>query len=277
LAEAASALLELFALDLTGLPASRGLWAATGDGDATDTAALPPEGFASPMGFWFYRGHAAGLSADASRRITISEKPITGGMEEPSARPSGRLGRARRCVTWKALHTKDGEVSLTIGPMRAQVVAGHAAWEAIAEPVLLVIGQWWRFEAVDEALERLLQQARGDHLHASMPSRRAWWMQRRLTETDRQIRDLVQDVAQFAGPLWDPTRYCTSPRGAETYRMLADELDLEGWSARIDEMLEIVTQTYETIVEKILHYKLFVWGIVLEVLILVLISITLLR
>ena len=171
---------------------------------------------------------------------------------------------------------QDGSLVLAVGPAGAEVFTSPAAWEALSEPVLLVVAQYFRFQAVDQALARLGEEARRDHAHAAMAGLRTWRQQRRLVANGCEVLDLASDWAHFAGLYSDPARYCTSDRAAEEYATLADALNFEGWCERIDYRLENVQEAYEVIVDKLFHYKLFAWGMALEAAIVVLISLGLL-
>ena len=272
---ASSPYVVLHALDLTRPVDGRIVWSPAEIGGPTEmsTRGLPDPGVMSPMGFWFSGTGVAGGGTDA-RTVRVFEPSRSGDARVAGNERSGGAGRFSRHVV---VDVGGSVVSLTIGPEAARVATSRTAWESMEEALLLAFGQWWRFYDVDEALGQLLRQTRRDQRHASMPSLRTLLEGRRLARVDSQIRALLADYAQFADVLYDAGRHCTTPEAAEAYGALSAGLDLDGWSERIDERAAIVATTYEVIVDKLMHYKLFVWGIALEVLIVVLIGLTLLR
>ncbi len=75
----------------------------------------------------------------------------------------------------------------------------------------------------------------------------------------------------------DPARYCSSETAIDVYYDLSQGLALEGWARRLDNSIEVVAKTWEMIIEQLLHYKLYVWGLILELVIISLLSGTFLR
>jgi hypothetical protein len=226
------------------------------------------------MGYWF---SAVDPSEESEGPCLIIHSPAEGATA-PAAGPrrGRRPGRLAQTVVLDAPKKQDGPLVLAVGPAGAEVFTSPAAWEALSEPVLLVVAQYFRFRAVEQALVRVEEEARRDHPHAVSAGLRTWRHQRRLVANTCEILDLASDWMHFSGLYTDPARYCTSDRAAEEYATLADALDFEGWCERIDDKLETVQATYEAIADKLFHYKLFAWGMALEAAIVVLISLGLL-
>jgi hypothetical protein len=267
---AASTARTILALDLTGRPEHRALWrsrhaAASGLGSA---AGLPNGGHASPMGFWLATATEASAAPPEARRIVV--RPPGHALDphgEPSRTPSRPARRPTQTIRVKALNPADGDLQLTISPDAAQVVASEATWNALAEPVLLGICQYWRFCALDEEIDRLTEQAYADIGPATMPRLATLRTRQRLTASAEAMRALMVDLPHFEGPLTDALPYCTSERSAQTYQALAEKLHLEAWCEAIDERAEAVEDAYEAVSEKLFEYRNFVWEAVLETLI----------
>ncbi len=223
------------------------------------------------MGYWLYPADGATQIPPGLPVVRVharSEPLIATSMPGP-ARPTTRPART---VSLRARAVKDGEISLIVGTDEAHVFATSMAWEAMSEAILLAVTQFWRFHSVERELERLGALARNARRHAVMPSLATWRQGRQLAAWDRQVRDLVYDWVQFAGPLYDPSRYCSSEVVLEEYLSLSETLGLEGWAERLDDLVDVVAESWETITEKLLHYKLFVWGLILELIVIGLIA-----
>ena len=219
------------------------------------------------MGFWLTVADEAALAP--SDRYTIRFEEYNAPAPEPRPLPAGTSRRPEQTVRLKSPHVSDGELILRIGPAGARIVTSEAAWKTLSEPVLLAIGLYWRFQAIEETLDRLTESARGDLGHATMPGLATLKEQDRLNDLARSIRALVVDLPHFQGPLTDAFPYCSTELSAQTFEALAEKLHFEEWSERIDERAEAVEDTYEVIGEKLLEFKNFMWEAILEVLIVV--------
>ncbi|HEV3167584.1 MAG TPA: hypothetical protein VGZ22_26505 [Isosphaeraceae bacterium] len=258
------------ALDLTGHPEHRALWRSRGAAaaGALSAAGLPNGGHASPMGFWLASTTDAGSLPPDSLRLTL-RTPGEAAPDQSSLPPSRRGERASQTVRVKGLTSADGDLILTVGPRGAQVIASEAAWQSLAEPVLLAVCQYWRFCAVDTEIDRLTELAHGDIGHATMPSPASLRASRRLSKNAQDVRALMVDLPHFEGPLTDAFPYCTSERSAQVYESLAEKLDLEDWCDAIDERAEAIEDTYEAVTEKLFEYRNFAWEAILEGLIII--------
>jgi hypothetical protein len=166
---------------------------------------------------------------------------------------------------------------MVVGAAGAEVFADDAAWAALAEPVLLCVAQYARYCAIERRFLGLQAQARRDHHHAvalDLRSLRAW---KRLINTSLEVRGWVSDWTYFSGPTADPRRDCTSEQALEACEMLTEELDIDTWAQGIDELVLDVENTYETVSDKLFHYRLFLWGLSVEVVVVGLIVGLLLR
>jgi hypothetical protein len=254
------------AIDLVGRPEHRALWRSAGAA-TLPAPGLPGGGQASPLGYWL-AGLPEGASPSPGAPVISFRSPT-----EPPAPPADSgPGPGRRpplTVRVKPTHTGDGDLILVLSPTSAQVHATPAAWQAVAEPVLLAICQYWRFAAVDAELDRLTALAHGDIGHAAMPGLSSLRDRRRLADVARDVRALLVDLPHFEGPLTDPLPYLSTERAGQTFETLAEKLHLEEWCELIDERAEAVEDTYEAVTEKLFEYKNFAAEALLEVLIVV--------
>jgi hypothetical protein len=258
------------AIDITGLTEHLDLWRRRGVRtiELTNVAGLPGPGHASPMGYWL-RDVPAGSSFTRGLPITIrppgDSRAFPASSESASAVRRGT--RPPQTVRVKAPNPSDGELVLTIAPDSATVVATDSAWNALAEPVLLAICQYWRFGAIDAEIDRLTVQARGDLDHATLPSPASLRKSGELAVHARAVRWVLLELPHFYGSLSDPYPYCSSERSVQVYASLAEKLHFEEWAEAIDDYAEAVEDTYEAVTEKLFEYKNFAWEFVLESLI----------
>jgi hypothetical protein len=271
LSDSKSATDVLWAIDLTEDPRYRQLWLQLAAMPAEQAAALglPAGGTASPMGYWFYPADGAGAAPPG---ILVVRVYICPG-EEVHADPHLVAAPLKRFVvtrSWRAPKGEGNQLTLLMGMAEAHVFATRMAWDAMSEAILLALGQYWRFHRVELELQRLGALARDARRHAVMPTLKTWQRQRQSADCDREIRDLVDDWAHFEGALCDPARYCSSQPVVEDYTRLAEQLGLQGWAERLDDRIEIVEAHWEMATERFLHYKLFIWGLAVEFVIIVL-------
>ncbi len=261
------ALTLIRAIDIAPDPRYRPLWNSGAAGPTTTLAPsdLPRPGFASPLGFWFTEADEKALGP--SDRNTIRVEAYNAPPPEPRPLPLGASRRPEQTVRLKPPSVGDGELILKIGPSGVRIVTSEAAWKALSEPVLLAIGLYWRFQAIDETLDRLTEAARGDLGHATMPGLASLKDHDRLNALARSVRDLMVDLPHFEGPLTDAFPYCSTELSAQTFEALAEKLHFEDWCERLDERAEAVEDTYEVIGEKLLEFKNFAWEAILEILI----------
>jgi hypothetical protein len=246
---------------------------------------LQTDGFAAPTGFVFTpaTGTAAG---DAALRVSVRFRSERREVDEAATRlrGSGPVRIARLPAQEPDEHeptTEPGEqeheLTLVCGATGAAVFADETAWAALAKPVLLYVALYARFCAVEREFLGLQAQARRDHHHAVGAGLRSLGAQRRLTRAALSVRDRVSDWTYFSGPAADPERSCTSEQELKACAAFAEALDIEGWGQGIDELVVDVEQTYETLSDKLFHYRLFLWGASLELVVVGLIVELLLR
>jgi hypothetical protein len=264
--------LELIGVDLTRDPAWRGeRWAANALG-RVGGALAPTSGDhpVSPMGFQFRVAGASDASIGALR-VTM-RRP--GGPAEISLAETRRRTTSAfvRRVSIPAANRKQGELTLVIGTDGADVFASEMTWESLTEPVLLLAAQFSRYGALERQFLASLDQSRRDHHHAVSAGVRTLWEHKRLVRAACDSRDLVSDWVYVTGPMADPSRSCTSEESLEVYSSLAEALDIEAWAKSIDDVAVDVEQTYETISDKLFHYRLFMWGMAVEAVIVGLIA-----
>jgi hypothetical protein len=272
--EARTATTLLHAIDLTSSAEHRRLWRPMPPGVSapTDVPGLG-RGFALPMGFWITEsGAAVGAHGFTivfePRAVTAVPAPEAPSSSSPMA-GGGMIRRPEQTVRLKPPNPLDNEVVLKIGPAGVRVSASETAWKAVAEPVILAVGQYWRFALVEREIERLTDLAHFDHAHATMPTPASLGDRKRLAENARAVRELLIDLPHFEGPLTDPYAYCATETAALTYLALVEKLRLEEWCELIDEKAEAIEDTYEAVSEKLFEYKNFAWEAALETIIIV--------
>jgi hypothetical protein len=267
------ALKEIRAIDLTSRLGDRALWKSSLRGEpATPAPDLPRPGFALPMGFWLSETGEAAASGPVPSRYTIrfgSDSAADAPAADARAAGAVRGRRPEQTVRLKPPHVGEGELVLKIGPAGVRIITTGAVWKALSGPVLLAVGVYWRFLAIEDELHRLTERAKADLDHATMPGASSWKVQRRLVADARAVRDLLLDLPHFEGPITDPFPYCSTELSAQTFNALAEKLHFEPWCELIDERAEAVEDTYEAVTEKLLEFRHFVYEAILELLIVV--------
>jgi hypothetical protein len=268
------------AIDMTGNPGLRGLWfpGPAVPADLAARATLPAGGQASPLGYWLVTHDGLVPSPGTGPRLVVTD-PAAAEIE-PVAMPGEPYRPGRRFQTHtvkiKAPNPADGNVVLTIAPGSARVVARESVWQALAEPILLVVCQVWRFQAIDEELERLTRHAMDDLEYANAPGLGSLGESRRLMNLGWKTRAAIVDLTYFEMPLTDPHAYFTSRRSARVYRRLVGRFGLDEWCQAIDHRAEVVETTFETITEKLYHLKSHAHDVALEIIIVVILLIDIL-
>jgi hypothetical protein len=275
----------LHALDLTKVPASDSQWrrrAAAGErvsappqsGDALE---LPSGGIHSPLGYWF--AAAQSWKADAPR-LKIEFCPAGEKDYGASTRDCRSRDGASSCRTVRARvksATTSGQararrstfpLTIEINHETARVGVDADTWESVQAPVLLAVAQFWRFGAIDRQLDELSDWARADLATTSgfrsvIRRRRA----RDLRAHWRTLQALILDLPDFEAALTNP-RSCLAPgRSIRLYRALAARLGLDRWRREIDERIEVVEATFDSLVESLNHHQSLVFQVALELVI----------
>jgi hypothetical protein len=262
--------LELYGEDLTSDPLWRNeRWSATRARSEGLTDSLG-DGFVSPLGFRFRAADPSATPAEGLR-VTLRDESDTAAIALAEKRRRMTSAFVRR-VSVPALNPKHGELTLVIGTDGADLFASEVTWDTVTEPVLLLIAQYARFGALERQFLSLQEQSRRDHRHATTAGLRTLREHKRLVRAACDVRDLVTDWVFVTSPVGDPSRSCSSEDSLEIYSALAEELDIEVWGTDLDEIVIDVEQTYETVSEKLFHYRLFAWSMATEVVIVGLIA-----
>jgi len=256
---------DLVAIDLTG-EGHEG-WSAAEAEAGRAALGLPSQGFASPWGYWFC---PAGAIAAVPEAFRVS-------VRDPSDLPGTTNRRIRSGVSGppRVLEVDDvapsGETIVIVvdGPS-VEVFVSPAAWRQASEAILFAVAQHARFAAAEQRFMELQKRARRDYRHATSASIASLRQRQRLTRQATAVRHAVSDWVYFEGPGSDPWNNCSTETSAELATTLASELDVEGRAERLDEVVEDVENTYEVISDKLFHYRLFMWGLALEVIIILL-------
>jgi hypothetical protein len=262
--------LELYGEDLTSDPLWRHeRWTATRARSEGLTESLG-DGFVSPLGFRFRAADPSAAPAEGLR-VTLRDESDTAAIALAEKRRRMTSAFVRR-VSVSALNPKHGELTLVIGTDGADLFASEVTWDTVTEPVLLLIAQYARFGAHEQQFLSLQEQSRRDHRYATTVGLRTLREHKRLVRTACDVRDLVTDWVFVRSPVGDPARSCSSEDALEIYSALAEELDIEVWGTDLDDIVMDVEQTYETVSEKLFHYRLFAWSMATEVVIVGLIA-----
>ena len=271
---------SLRAADLTTIRCADPLWRwrisgenrreAGRDSELAARIGLPPQGFASPLGFWFapeeewlspppylleripprrpgvrnrigLRG--AGLDAQGNRRALVTQRQQADGSTKARRR---RLG-------------------VTVGDHSAIVETDPADWPEADASAMLTVATCWRLQEIDRSFDLLAEQARV----ILSRSTRIGLKSRRSADLFRDGRSLILDLPEFEGPLTDPSRFLCQRESTELYRRLCTRLGLFDWRDRIDERAEVLDGILDTIHARIDHRQV----ITLEFLIILLLAI----
>src|SRR5262249_11898378 len=146
----------LYALDLTEWPGSETLWS-PGQGLAGRRGEKPPElpceGFASPFGFWFTAAESWPKRGATLRVEVVDPGELDRAQPTGGGRSRGGAGACRRYRAQVELGAGRGRAAgsssssrliLEIDSDTARIGVDAAAWSSVAEPVLIVIAQFWR-------------------------------------------------------------------------------------------------------------------------------------
>ncbi|HEV3122537.1 MAG TPA: hypothetical protein VGY53_11570, partial [Isosphaeraceae bacterium] len=231
---------------------------------------LPSGGFPSPMGFWLHPLTDSSATQPGSRCITIRSPNAPAPAPETTAKALAKPGdRPPQTVRVKGQTPAEGDLVVTIDPSGALVVGTEAAWQNLAEGVQLAVCQYWRFCEVDAEIDRITELAHAELGHATMVGFSSLRKSRTLIANAHAVRSLMVDLPHFEGPITSALAYCSTTKAAEVYELMAERLELEDWCDLIDERVETIEDTYESVTEKLLELRNFAWEAVLEVLIIV--------
>jgi hypothetical protein len=260
------ALVTLAAVDLADSPKYRGLWFPGVDHEGSPPEGLPPDGFPSPMGYWLHPVDG-GAEARGAFPLTVRDKP--GG--QPLAGVAGGPARASRVVTLGSPDSAVGTLTLTIGGSSpTEVVASPAAWAKYSEAVLLVVAQYARLQAIDDALVDVYAMYRSQDF--ALPGLWRWLSQRPVLAEADTFCQLVYDWNHFTGLYVDPAHYSRMSRSISAYWHLADGLGIPQWCKRLEATIEDIEEGYDNLLDKLFHYRLFALGMVVEFVIVVMIG-----
>ncbi|MHC5541878.1 hypothetical protein ACYOEI_26970 [Singulisphaera rosea] len=229
---------------------------------------LPRPGFASALGFWFTTAHP--LSPEPVVAFAIDFAPTQESFKNRSTPVLETLlpQRPEQTVRLKSPSPEVGELLLKVSAAGALISASDSAWAAQGEAVLLALGVYWRFLAIDRELDRLTEQARDDLRHAVMPGLRTLQVRRQLVDNAAAIRRLHLNLPHYAGPLTDSLSFSSTVGSAQTFEVLAEKLRLDAWCERIDERAEAVEASYESMVDRLLGFQSLVGEVLIIIILL---------
>jgi hypothetical protein len=159
-------------------------------------------------------------------------------------------------------------LTVEINDQVAVVQVDAATWESVRETVLLVVAQFWRLGAIDRKLDDLSDWVRNDiaataGFRSAIRQRRA----RALRTHHRALRALILDLPDFEAPLTNPRGFLASRRSVRLYRLLAARLGVDRWRHEIDERVEVVEATFDSLAESLNHLQALVFQTALELVI----------
>lgn len=256
-----------YAIDLVPNPKYRGLWCSHAKlriyeaGPNTD---LPVVGLISPAGFYLFRRTAGNYN---SNYIITFNKEIDNTIILDERGEEVHHGRS---ILKLDFEEKGIYFSLAITPNAAHVNINSKNWEKVNEAILIMITQCWRFYIIEEALNILFEASQEDITRTASFSLRDWKHSKRFMQHDLKLRKLAQDIPHFEGLSVDPYRHCKDEKSAGFYERLVEELDMEGWCSSINDRTEILSDTYEALLDKLFYHKQYMWTLLVEVLIVLL-------
>jgi len=270
-------MMTLYALDLIETRDANPLRNGRERPDGNRTTNRPPlagDDFAAPLGFRFAENHAGPTPLPPLRvEIRSSDEPMRAGSDrERNVRDDRARHRSSRA---KLELAGAGErptgspslLTLEIDANTAHVEVDAAVWSSVSETVLLVVAQFWRFHAIDRALDELTQWARRDLENGELLSQIQRRRTRELHERRRQLQALILDLPGFERLLTDPRAHLARGRPVRIYRALAAQLGLERWRRAIDERVEVVEAVFDALADSLHHLQGMVSQIVLELVI----------
>jgi hypothetical protein len=237
----------------------------------------PLGGFTSPLGYCFapaeswtselprlrvdFCDHAEPSRMIASHEDRAYAEASPCRMVRTRLRLPARAGRGR---TRQALLP----LTLEINPEMARIGVDAETWESVREPVLLVVAQFWRFGAIDHELDELSDWARRDlaasaGLRNVIRPRRA----RELRAHCRRLQALILELPDFEAALTNPRGCLAAGPPVRLFSALAARLGLNRWRHEVDERIEVVEATLDSLAESLNHYQSLAFQIALELVI----------
>jgi hypothetical protein len=272
---------SLYALDLTARKGTDFIWrrsrspsglgAAALDYGVTDPE-LPSDGFASPFGFWFAPAPSWKFAAPnfrvefvalddlerARRRRDEPQSPGSSPSRTVRAHLKDPLARARPGQSARPLVL---EINSTV----ARISVDVDTWSRVGETVLFAIAQFWRFAAIDRALDDLSDWSRQDlDRSSSFPNLIARARSRELRALRRRLQAIILDLPDFEGPLANPRGHLASGRAVRLYRRLCLWLGLDRFRSEIDERIEVVESIFDSLAQSLDHFQSLAFQIALE-------------
>lgn len=257
-----SGILTLTATDLIATPGYRRLWFPSVDDDQSPAADLPADGFPSPMGYWIHPNDEKCQHPHAFV-LTVRDKPAK---TPGAAAPATRAPRAARTLTVGTADTAAGALTLTIGGRSpAEVIASSEAWSQYSEAILLVVAQYTRLGAIEQALAEAYRLFRAQESQSATPNLWRWLRQQPIITGADTFGDIVYDWGHITGLYVDPANYMRFGLSVDVYRSLATGLDIPAWCQRLTETIEEIDHGYDTLLDKLFHYKLFALSMAVEI------------
>jgi hypothetical protein len=273
-------LLTLYAADLTEILGADGYWRLRRPSTlqtALDHPALPRDGFASPLGFWFATAELWGEAITPLRvKVFNRDEPNSDDHNreiwQPHHTAALRSQQAQLSTTTSDARLARSPTSLTleIDPCTARIRVDADTWQSISQTVLIVISQYWRFLAIDRLLDELAGWSRVDLMKGQIAGVIQRQRSRELRAHRRTLQALLLDLPDFEVLLTNP-RACLAPgRSVRICRALTAQLGLEHWRRAIDERIEVIEAVLDSLAESLNHLEALASQLVLELVIVVL-------
>ncbi len=161
----------LHVFDLTRVPGADEVWRPRRWGEVRTRRPLSPlpDGFASPLGFWFSTADSWGIVV-ARFRVEVRDLGEQAGSDRGANGRSPRLAVGANSYRGRLkLKARGSDTARTSMPLYLEIDPGMArirvdpdVWPRISEPVLIAVAQFWRFHAIDRLLDDLADWARGE-------------------------------------------------------------------------------------------------------------------
>jgi hypothetical protein len=229
---------------------------------------------ASPLGFWF-GPREAWPEVVTPLRLEVfgpDERDRGASDGEPSKRegtPKLRSARARLKLASGAGGSSGSSslLVLDIDANNARVEVDAGTWPSVDDAVLSVVAQFWRFQAIDRALDELTAWARRDLGNGGLLTLIRRRRSRELHARRRNLQTLILNLPDFESLLTNPRAHLPQGRPNRLYRSLAAQIGLGPWRRQIDERVEVVEAVYDSLAESLNHFQALTFQVVLELVI----------
>jgi hypothetical protein len=263
----------LYALDLTEIKGVDNIWRPRRSAThrTENRLELPHDGFASPLGFWFATAESWGTVA-TPLRVEVFDP---GEQDAPDYNSRDRsCSFAVACHSYraqlrlKAKQTQSAGSStslfLEIDRSTARIGIARDSWSSVSETILIIVAQFWRFVAIDDLLDELVDWARSDLAKDGFISLIRRHRSRELHSHRRKLQTLILDLPDYEVLLTNPRAGLAPGRPIRLYRTLAGQLSLDRHRRAIDERIEVIEAVLDSLADSLNHLQALAFQIALE-------------